>query len=182
MKEALLIIDVQNDYFEGGKTALVGADKAAENARLVLDMFRSKGLPIAHVQHIATSPTATFFLPNTEGAEIYKGVSPMDGEKVVVKHYPNSFRETDLLGHLKAEGITDVVICGMMTHMCVDATTRAAKDFGFSCTVIGDACATRTLEVNGQSVAAAEVQKSFLAALSYFYSTVKTAKQYIEER
>ena len=106
----------------------------------------------------------------------------MDGEKVVVKHYPNSFRETDLLDHLKAEGITDVVICGMMTHMCVDATTRAAKDFGFSCTVIGDACATRTLEVNGQSVAAAEVQKSFLAALSYFYSTVKTAKQYIEER
>ena len=56
MKEALLIIDVQNDYFEGGKMALEGADRAAENARLVLDMFRSKGLPIAHVQHIATSP------------------------------------------------------------------------------------------------------------------------------
>lgn len=181
MRTALLIIDIQNDYFEGGRMTLVGADRAAENARLVLDRFRSEGLPVVHVQHIAASPAATFFLPNTPGAEIYERVSPLSNEKVVVKHFPNSFRETELLEYLKANGITDVVICGMMTHMCVDATTRAAKDFGFTCSVIGDACATRNLEVNGQAVAAGEVQKSFLAALSYFYSAVKTTEQYLEE-
>lgn len=180
MKTALLIIDIQNDYFEGGKMTLVGAEKAAENANLILSSFRSKGLPVVHIQHVAMSPTATFFLPNTAGAEIHKSVTPLVSEKVVVKHFPNSFRENDLLEYLKEQGVTDVVICGMMTHMCVDATTRAAKDFGFTCTVIGDACATRNLEVNGQSVEAGEVQKSFLAALSYFYSTVKTTNQYLE--
>lgn len=161
---------------------LVGADKAVENARLILSRFRSEGLPVVHVQHIATSPAATFFLPNTAGADIHKSVTPLETEKVIVKHFPNSFRETDLLESLKAQGITEVVICGMMTHMCIDATTRAAKDFGFTCTVIGDACATKNLEVNSQAVEAGEVQKSFLAALSYFYSTVKTAKQYLEEK
>lgn len=182
MRTALLIIDIQNDYFEGGTMTLVGADRAAESARLILDRFRSEDLPVIHIQHIAVSPTATFFLPDTIGAEIHKSVTPLDNEKVIVKHFPNSFRETDLLEYLKKEGVTELVICGMMTHMCVDATTRAAKDFGFSCTVIGDACATRNLEVNGQAVEAGEVQKSFLAALSYFYSTVKTAAQYLEEK
>ncbi len=159
---------------------LVGADKAVENARLILDRFRSDKLPVIHIQHIAISPTATFFLKDTVGAEIHKSVSPLENEKVIEKHYPNSFRETNLLDYLQKNGVTDIVICGMMTHMCVDATTRAAKDFGFICTVIGDACATRNLEVNGQSVEASEVQKSFLAALSYFYSTVNTAAQYLE--
>ena len=182
MRTALLIIDIQNDYFEGGTMTLVGSDSAAENARLILDRFRSEDLPVIHIQHIAGSPTATFFLPDTGGAEIHKSVTPLADEKVVVKHFPNSFRETDLLEYLKKEGITDIVICGMMTHMCIDATTRAAKDFGFSCTVVGDACATRNLEVNGQAVEAGEVQKSFLAALNYFYSTVKTTKQYLEEK
>lgn len=182
MRTALLIIDIQNDYFEGGTMTLVGSDSAVENARLILDRFRSEDLPVIHIQHIAGSPTATFFLPDTGGAEIHKSLTPLADEKVIVKHFPNSSRETDLLDYLRAEGITNIVICGMMTHMCIDATTRAAKDFGFSCTVIGDACATRNLEVNGQAVEAGEVQKSFLAALSYFYSTVKTTTQYLEEK
>ncbi len=101
-------------------------------------------------------------------------------EKVIVKHYPNSFRETDLLDHLKSLHITDLVLCGMMTHMCVDATTRAAKDFGLTCTVIGDACATKNMEINGQMVKAIDVQNSFLAALNYFYSTVVTTKDYLD--
>jgi len=72
-----------------------------------------------------------------------------------------------------------LVICGMMTHMCIDATTRAAKDFGFECTVIGDACATKDLEIDGRHIMATDVHASFLAALSYFYSTVKTTKDYL---
>jgi nicotinamidase-related amidase len=69
----------------------------------------------------------------------------------------------------------------MMTHLCVDATTRAAKDFGFTCVVIGDACATKDLEIQGKNVSASESQKSFLAALNYFYSTVKNTQEYLDE-
>lgn len=66
-----------------------------------------------------------------------------------------------------------------MTHMCVDATTRAAKDLGYTCTLIGDACATRDLEIKGEKIQAKEVQNSFLAALSYYYAYVQTANQFL---
>jgi nicotinamidase-related amidase len=66
--------------------------------------------------------------------------------------------------------------------MCVDATTRAAKDLGFACVVIGDACATKDLEIQGKKVTAIEVQKSFLAALNYFYSTVRDTQEYLDEK
>ena len=182
IKTALLLIDIQNDYFEKGTMTLVGSDKASENARLILDKFRADSLPIIHIQHIATIPTAKFFLPNTKGAEIHDIVKPLGREKVIIKHYPNSFRETELLDYLASKNITDLVICGMMTHMCVDATSRAAKDFGFRIVLIGDACATKDQEINGQIVKAEEVQKSFLAALNYFYTTVKTTKQYLDNK
>lgn len=179
MTTALLIIDIQNDYFSKGSNSLFDSDEAAKNARLILDDFRHRGLPIIHIQHLATRPTAKFFLPGTIGADIHEEVKPLDSEKIIVKHYPNSFRETNLLESLQSMDVSKLVICGMMTHMCVDATTRAAKDFGFDCTVVGDACATMDLEINGLQVKAADVQKSFLAALNYFYSTVCTTKDFL---
>jgi len=181
MKEGLIIIDVQNDYFDKGTMTLVNSDNACKNAKLLLDRFRSENLPVIFIQHIATKPSATFFLPDTKGAKIHETLHPIENEKVIIKHFPNSFRETDLLDYLKENQITDLVICGMMTHMCVDATTRAAKDFGFNITVVGDACATRDLEIDGHFVKASEVQNSFLAALNYFYSTVKTTNQYLNK-
>jgi len=180
MNTALLIIDIQNDYFDKGAMSLVGSDNASNNAKLILERFRTDGLPVIHIKHIATRPTATFFLPDTKGAEIHDNVKPTGDEKVIVKHYPNSFRETELLDYLKSKNITDLVICGMMTHMCVDATVRAAKDYGFNITLISDACATRDLEINGQTAKAEEVQISFLAALNYTYATVITTSNYLK--
>ncbi len=181
-KKALMIIDIQNDYFEGGANTLVGSLEASLNAKTLLNDFRSKSLPVIHIQHFSPRPGSTFFIPGTHGAEIHENVKPVKGEKVIAKNFPNSFRETDLLDYLNANSITDLVICGMMTHMCVDAATRAAKDFGFSCMVIGDACATRDLEIQGKTVSANEVQKAFLAALNYFYSTVKDTREYLAEQ
>ena len=181
MNTALLIIDVQNDYFEGGAMTLVGTDKASENIKLLLKKFRTEHQPVVYIQHIATRPDATFFVPTTIGAEIHASIKPLDNEKVFIKHYPNSFRETDLLDYLKSLDITNLVICGMMTHMCIDATTRAAKDLGFNCTLIADACATKDLEINGKIVTAENVHNSFLAALNYFYSTVTNTNEYIGE-
>lgn len=179
IKKALLVIDIQNDYFEGGANPLVGSLEASLNAKRLLDAFRRKSLPVIHIQHFSTRPDATFFIPNTGGVEIHKNVKPIDGEKVIAKNYPNSFRETGLLDYLQSNRIAGLVICGMMTQMCVDATTRAAKDFGFACEVIGDACAAKDLVIQNESVAASEVQKAFLAALNYFYSTVKSTGEYL---
>jgi len=179
MKNALLIIDVQNDYFETGPAELVAPREASINARLILERFRNENRPVIHIQHISTRPNSTYFFPGTTGAGIHENVYPTPTEKIVVKHFPNSFRETELLGYLKSMEITDLVICGMMTHMCVDATTRAAKDHGFNCIVIADACATKDLEINGRKVKAVDVQAAFLSALTHFYATVETAEQYL---
>jgi len=180
MKQALLLIDIQNDYFDGGAMTLVNADRTSENAKLLLETFRSKKLPVIHIQHIATKAGATFFLPETFGVEIHKNVRPVADEKVIIKHFPNSFRETELLDVLKENEITDLIVAGMMTHMCIDATTRAAKDLGYNCTLIGDACATRNLEINGETIKAADVHNAFLAALNITYATITTAKDRIQ--
>jgi nicotinamidase-related amidase len=178
--KALLIIDVQNDYFIGGKNTLNGSEHAAVNAKKIIDKFRHENLPIIFIQHIALAPSATFFLPDTKGAEIYDLVKPLGDEKIFVKHYPNSFRETGLHEYLQSIGIKELVICGMMTHMCVDATVRAAKDFGYECTLIGDACATKDLAIDGEIVNSECVQNSFLAALNYFYSKAVTTDIYLK--
>lgn len=181
MKKALIIIDIQNDYFENGTMTLVSSNEACENAKLILDRFRAEKFPVIYIQHLATRPDAIFFLPNTEGAKIHKAITPLKGEKIIEKHYPNSFRETDLMEFLSNAQITNLVICGMMTHLCVDATTRAAKDLGFNISLISDACATKDLEYKGKIVRANEVQTGFLAALNYFYATVQTAEEYLNK-
>jgi nicotinamidase-related amidase len=178
MNTALLIIDIQNDYFEGGRMTLEGAELASLNAKKILEEFRKNNFPVIHIRHIATRSDATFFLPGTEGSEIHKNVEPLENEKIIIKHFPNSFRETELSDNLTKLEITDLVICGMMTHMCVDATVRAARDFGFNCTLIGDACATRQLEINGETVKAIDVHNAFLAALNGFYAKVVIAEEF----
>jgi nicotinamidase-related amidase len=178
-KKALIVIDIQNDYFENGAWELVGPTEASLNARKVIDHFRTNNQPIAHIQHLAADSNAPFFIPDTTGAKIHENVKPLEGEKVITKYYPNSFRDTDLLEYLKANDVTEVVIAGMMTHMCVDATTRAAKDFGFECTVIGDACASRDQEIDGKLVKAHDTHYAFLAALSFFYATIQNTDDFI---
>ncbi|MEZ7197401.1 cysteine hydrolase family protein [Pseudodesulfovibrio karagichevae] len=177
MKTALLLIDLQNDYFPGGRMELVGSEAASARAAQALRLFRKRGLPVFHVRHEALKQGATFFLPGTAGADIHASVPPVDGEQVVTKHYPNSFRETDLLDRLRAAGATRLAVAGMMTHMCLDAGVRAAVDLGFECAVLSDASATRDLEFNGRVIPAAQVHGAFLAALQAAYGPVMTVDE-----
>ena len=181
MTQALVLIDIQNDYFPGGAMELVGSPAAAERARVLLDAFRAARLPVIHMQHVSLRPGATFFLPDTPGVEIHERVAPAAGETVIRKHYPNSFRETGLLEHLRREQVSELVIGGMMTHMCVDSSTRAAVDLGFKCTLAGDACATRALALEGTTVPAESVHTAFLAALNGLFARVTSAESAARE-
>ena len=178
MKTALLVIDIQKDYFPGGKFPLVNPEEAANMAYMLLQCFREHGGHHVHIQHIAIKPDATFFIRGDVGSDIHDLVAHFEGEPIVYKHYPNSFRETNLLEMLKGWGIERVVVTGMMTHMCVDATARAAADFGFQLWIAEDACATRDLEFNGTIVPADHVHKAFMAALRS-YGQVMTSEQVI---
>ncbi len=171
-KTALVIVDIQNDYFPGGRFEQEGAEAAGKNAARAIAAFRERGLPVIHIRHESLGPDAGFFIPGTEGAKIHPSVAPAEGEAVLLKHRPNSFLETDLEEKLRALGVERVVVAGMMTLMCIDATARAAKDLGFEVTVLHDACAARELTFGGVTVPAAHVHAAFLAALSMVYAEV----------
>ena len=175
MKPALILIDIQNDYFPGGKMQLESSLEASVQAATLLARFRAHGLPLIHIQHVSNRPGASFFLPDTEGVKIHANVTPLAGETVVQKHFPNSFRGTTLLERLRELEADNLIIAGMMTHMCVDATTRAAFDLGFGCSLAQDACATRALAFGEEHVAAAQVHAAFLAALNGLYAKVQSA-------
>jgi nicotinamidase-related amidase len=171
-KSALIVVDIQNDYFPGGKWPLVGVDAAADNAARIIQATRDSGDLVVHIRHEFTSEDAPFFTPNSEGAKLHPKVLNKADEPVVLKHFVNSVRETELKQILDQHGIEELVVIGAMSHMCVDGITRAAADMGYKVKVIHDACASRDLEFNGTTVPAAHVHAAFMAALGFAYAEV----------
>jgi nicotinamidase-related amidase len=176
---ALIIIDMQNDYFPGGKWPLEGIEAAAANAARILAHFRENNLPVVHVRHEFSTVEAPFFVPGSDGAKIHDTLQPAEGEFRVLKNWVNSFKSTELQALLQREGITNLVIVGAMSHMCIDAVTRAAADLGYSNTLLHDACATLDMEFNGVKVPAAQVHAAFMAALAFAYAEVIDTDEFL---
>jgi nicotinamidase-related amidase len=174
---ALLIIDIQRDYFPGGAKPLFEPEAAARATKRVLDEFRAGDEPVIHLQHVWSSPEATFMRPGTHGFEIHPLVAPAPAEPVIQKTSPNGFVETRLQDELGSRGIDDLVVAGMMSSMCVDATVRAAADLGFATTVIHDGCAAPDLRFEGHTIPGAAVHGAFMAALADGYATVVSADE-----
>ena len=180
MSKALIIIDIQNDYFEGGACELVNPMEASLKAKEILEYFREQKMPIFHVQHINIRDGATFFLPNTKGVQIHENVKPLENEIIIKKNFPNSFLQTNLESELEKQNIKELVICGMMSHMCVDSTTRAAFDMGYSCTVVHDACTTKDLQFLDEKIKASEVHNSFMAALGSVFAKLVSVEEILK--
>lgn len=176
MKEAVLVIDVQNDYFKGGKWELHESEKAAEVASRLIQQYREANTEIIYIQHFNEQQNAAFFEKGTPGSDIHESVKPLESERVFIKHVPNSFYQTDLDDYLKTKGITKLIICGMMSHMCVDTTVRAAKDFGYQVDLVANACATKDLRYKDELLPAALVQKVFMASLDGLFARVYEMK------
>lgn len=178
-QRALVVIDIQNDYFPGGKWTLSGIDAAADNAARLLAAARQSGDLVVHIRHEFPTSDAPFFAPGSVGAQIHPKVQNLADEPVVLKHQINSFRDTDLKEILDRNGIQEVVICGAMSHMCVDAATRASNDFGYQCTVVHDACASRDLEFNGVTVPAEYAHAAFMSALKFGYAASVSTDEFL---
>jgi len=178
---ALVVIDIQQFYFEGGLVPLTGSVEAAAQARKVLDAFRARALPIIHVRHVPNNVAIVGGEPADPQYRIRPEVEPGAGETIISKRFANSFRETDLLETLRQRGITRIVIIGMQTHMCVEAASRAATDLGFDVVVAHDACATRPLEFGGRTVPADMVHAGALAAINGTYGRVVSVAALLKE-
>lgn len=177
--QALLVVDVQNDYFPGGKWTLNGMDQASDKVAKLIAAARAAGDAVVHVRHESTRVGAPFFVPGTTGAAIHDKAAPLAAEAIVVKNQINAFRDTDLKAVLDGQGVKDLIVCGAMSHMCIDAATRAAADFGYTVTVVHDACATRDLEFNGTIVPAAQVHAAFMSALGFAYARIVSTEDLI---
>lgn len=173
-KTALIIIDIQNDYFPGGAMALSKPMEAAHKAQQVLEYFRNTQQTVVHIAHENINPEQPFMLANTEGQQIHSSVWPIEDETVIKKHYPNAFWQTDLEQVLRDAKIKSVMLLGMMTHMCVSTTARAAMERGFNVTIVVDACATQDLQYDGKAINAEIVHKTALAELLMLSKLVTT--------
>ena len=179
MKEALLLIDIQNDYFPGGKMELVGMEEVVKKVAELLKTFRTLNKPIFFIKHSSKRPNATFFIPETQGIDFHASISPLPEEAVLEKHFPNSFFQTELLSKLNEKHVTNLTICGAMSHMCIDTTVRAAKELGFTCTLIDDACAAHDLKFKNELIPTHTVHATFMAALEGIFANVVTAEEYL---
>lgn len=175
MKNALILVDIQNDYFDGGKWPLVNMAQAADNAARLLSHARDTGQMVVHVHH-EMPEGGPFFVTGTPGAAIHPVVAPKPEEATVLKHRPNSFHNTGLEAMLRDNGIDAVTICGAMSQMCIDATARAARDMGFDVTVVADACAARDITFADTVVPAASVHATIMGALNGSYAAVVTTQ------
>ncbi|MGE4543226.1 MAG: cysteine hydrolase family protein [Pedobacter sp.] len=174
---ALIVVDLQKDYYQGGKWTLEGTEKASANAKRILEATRKAGDLVVHVRHEFPNEAAPFFVPGSEGASIHPDVVPAEGEPVLTKDQVNSFKGTELKKVLDKSGIEAVTIVGAMSHMCIDAVTRAASDHGYKCTLVHDACATLDLEFNGVTVPAHMVHAAFMSALGFAYAEVISTEE-----
>ena len=167
LKTALVLIDIQDFYFDTTKAPLTGRYEASLQSRKILEHFRETGQEVVHIMHKG-------------GGDIHEYVAPLSGETVFVKEYVSCFRETPLLDYLREKEVERIVIVGMMTHMCVEAATRASDDLGFETVLIYDACATRDLNFGEEVVSAKDVQLSTLSTLRS-YAKVITAEEFLGE-
>lgn len=168
---AVVVIDAQHEYVDG-QLALPAVGPALGEIERLLARARALRAPIIHVVHHGKAGGA--FAPGSPGAEIAAQAAPAPGEAVITKGLPNAFASTDLADRLHALKRPSIVIAGFMTHMCVEATARAAIDLGFKATVLASATATRDLPdpLTDATVPAAEVHRNALAAMADRFATI----------
>ncbi|MGC3872397.1 cysteine hydrolase family protein [Halomonas sp. GXIMD04776] len=167
---ALILIDCQNTYREG-VLQLTGVEEALQEARKLQDQARRVGAPVIHIRHDAGEGSP--FDINGDSGAIADIVAPQEGELIVTKNYPNSFFQTDLDEHLNSLGVTNLVLAGFMTHMCVLATAQGGFNLGYAPTVVANTTASRSLETaGGKHLSAEDVHDAALASMKDLYAVV----------
>ncbi len=181
MKRALVVVDIQNDYFEGGNCVLHEPQTAAKKAKSLIDFFHDHHEPVIYICHINQGSNQGAFVPDSVGSEIYAEIQPADCDHVFIKHVPDSFEADGFWNYLRQESIQELIVCGMMSHMCIDTTVRSARVKGYEVIVAEDACTTMSLEWDKISYPAETVHAVYMASLSGAFAKVMKTDVYLEQ-
>ena len=166
-KTALILIDLQMDYFTPDKLLIPDGERVIDRAVQLRDWATGLGMVVVHIQQLS-NPASPIFAAGSAGVAIHPRLTPREGETVIPKSLPSGFDRTELHEFLHARGITTLVLAGLMTHMCVETTARAALPLGYVVIIAADACASRDLPAyDGHGIVPhQEVHRNALTALA----------------
>lgn len=179
MKRALLVIDVQNEYFDGALPITGRSDSLAKIGSL-MDASAKAGVPRIVIQHTMPSAEMPIFQRGTSAWDLHPEIASRGAELKIEKNLPGSFTNTGLEEWLRKNGVETVVVSGYMTHMCCDTTARQAVHRGFKVEFLSDATGTLPLDNAGGKVTAEELQRSILAAQQHLLSEVVSTKDWLQ--
>lgn len=172
-KTALILIDLQMDYFTPGKLLIPDGERVLDRAVQLREWANRLGVAVVHIQQLS-SAASPIFATGSDGAAIHPRLTPQTGETVITKTLPSSFDNTTLHAFLQERGITTLVLAGLMAHMCVETTARTAVPLGYGVIVAADACASRDLPMyDGQGIVShEEVHRNALTAMADRFADV----------
>lgn len=176
MSRALLVIDVQNEYFTGA-LPITHPDGSFDRILEVMDAAREKRVPVVVIQHSMTE--GPVFRQGSPEWELHPDVAERPRDLLLEKSMPGSFTHTQLEDWLRRRGIDTVTITGYMTHMCCDTTARQSAHLGFKTEFLSDATGTLNISNAAGEATADEIQRAILCAQQQFLSDVMPASEWI---
>ena len=179
MNRALLVIDVQNEYFTG-KLPIVHPEGSLFHILNAIEHANENNIPVIVIQHSAPKDSPTFAKGSSKW-HIHPEILNTKYKKLIEKTFPGSFTGTDLESWLKENNIDTVVISGYMTHMCCDTTARQAFHAGFNVEFLSDATGTINVSNYAGSVTAEELHRAILVTQAMKFSRVLTTKEWIND-
>ncbi len=177
-KRALLVIDVQNEYFTG-LMPIIYPQNSLLNILEAIKISQKFDIPIIMVQHTSTVKDAKAFVKGTFGWELHDSVKDIKVHHYIEKTFPSAFVDTDLENWLKKNGINTVVVSGYMTQHCCDTTARYAHHLGFNVEFLSDATATLDFENKAGKVNAEELHRATLVEQQFRFSDVLSVAKWI---
>ena len=179
MKRALIVIDVQNEYFEGGALPITYPPQSFEHIKTAIEKAQEEGVMTVFVQHTSLKENAGAFVRGSHMWEFHDEIKKMTPDLYIEKNHASSFVGTDLNYRLRALGIDTVTIIGYMTQNCCDATARDASQLGYNVEFLSDANGTLAFSNNAGEVSAEELHRSFLVAQAFGFSRVLNLNEWI---
>lgn len=178
MKEALLVIDVQNEYFTG-KLPVTYPVESLENILRAMDWAHDGRVPVAVIQHTNMAPEAVTFRKGTPGWELHDEIKRRHADLIIEKTLPGSFTGTKLHEWLSEHAISSVTIAGYMTHMCCDTTAREAFHRNYAVTFLSDATGTLLVSNRAGTISAADLHLAVLVTQQQRFARVLTTSEWI---
>ncbi len=178
MNDALLVIDVQNEYFTGSMPVTY-PQGSFENILKAMDRAHAGSVPVIVIQHTNPAPGAVAFRKGTEHWELHKGIQQRHADILIEKTLPGSFTGTVLESWLKERNISKVTIAGYMTQMCCDTTARQAFHRGFAVNFLSDATGTLSVTNSAGSISDRDLHRAILITQQMRFSRVLTTNEWI---